>query len=195
MIRQIFLSNRYGEIEAPIAENVIAGEWELRRWFRQNGYDVADVSEQPRFQQLDIDMFAKKKDIVEEPVAIEVKWDDKISYTGNLFIEYHTEKLNPDGEVIKKDNGWFGMCKADLLYYGDSRNKLFYVFKFQKLRKYIDQNNWRFEKRKAWDDGYYTYKTEGNVQYQRIYLRRTSSGWLVPLAELKENVDYYVLKL
>lgn len=195
MNNQYFISNRYGQIERIVFESFVDGEWQLRRWFRQHGYEVADVSEEPRFQKLDIDMFVKQQDVFEEPVAIEVKWDDKISYTGNLFIEYHTEKLNPEGEVIYKDNGWFNSCKADLLYYGDSRNSKYYVFKFHELKQYIDQNNWRYEKRYASDYGDDVYKTEGNIHYCKRYKRRISHGWLVPLQELIENVGCQIQEL
>lgn len=62
-------------------------------------------------------------------------------------------------------------CQADYIYYGDSKNNLFYVFYTTDLQKYIEENKEHLEKRKAPD-----YNRRG-------VNKKTSLGWLVPIAQ------------
>ena len=69
----------------------------------------------------------------EQFVRCEVKQDNKCWDTGNLFLEYRTVRRGT-GE---KEYGWTITCRADELWYFDTKNKLFYVFDFPKLRVFL----------------------------------------------------------
>lgn len=80
------------------------------------------------------DFFAKDIDFeiikADERHYIEVKWDYIISQTGNMFIETSTDLDN-------EKKGWFYFTQAEFLWYGDKVNNLFYVFKLNDLKRYI----------------------------------------------------------
>jgi hypothetical protein len=82
------------------------------------------------------------------------------------------------------------MCQADLLFYGDSRNKRYYVFKFQELKNYIYKNKKNYYTAEVPDYGTKRYKRSENVIVEQQYIRGKSNGWLVPLEELAENISY-----
>ena len=109
-----------------------AGETEAIELFTRSGYSVKDVSNNSCYFDKDIDL------IVTNPLgvtkAIEVKADSRIAETGNLFIEY----LNPRS---KGGLGWFRFCQADLLYYADMVNKLFYIFDYRALKAFVEEHN------------------------------------------------------
>lgn len=79
----------------------------------------------------DIDLIAQKDG---KETTIEVKWDNVINKSGNLFVETET-----DIDIGKK--GWFKFCKADLLFYGDAKRNIFYVIKMSDLRDFIQKHN------------------------------------------------------
>lgn len=130
-----------------------AGEWEAKKYLRANGADVEDVSNNPAYWKKDIDLIA-------DGVSIEVKWDGVLATTGNIYIETITD-------VEKNKPGWYEICQADKLYYGDAQNKIFYIFDFAQLKEYVEQHRKEFKERKARDTNKY------------------SLGYLVPIGDLK----------
>lgn len=172
--------NNFGWIEdnrSPEEEPVHQGEFQLKQWFRSKGHEVIDVSDNRQFFEPDIDLLVKHSGVEEPAVAIEVKYDTRINQTGNLFIEYHHDSITKGSQA-----GWFYKCKAGLFFYMNAQKQEYYVFKYDKLKEYINWNNWKYRKVQVPDiDNYGVYGT--------------SFGWLVPLEELKEKVDYQILRL
>ena len=105
-----------------------AGETEAKELFTRNGYTVKDVSGNSKYFDKDIDL------LVTNPTGttkrIEVKADFRIADTGNLFIEY----LNPRSEG---GLGWYRFCQADLVYYADMINKVFYIIEYSALKAVV----------------------------------------------------------
>ncbi len=146
------------EIQVLI-EPINAGENELKEYLRARNYKVIDVSDNPHYWKKDIDLFAMDQE--GQITSIEVKWDSVISKTGNLFIETMTNSQ-------KQIKGWFTFCEAEYLYYGDSKNKLFYVIEMAQLREYIEANKANLEVRRA---------NENNGM-------KTSEGYIIPIEAL-----------
>lgn len=95
----------------------------------QRGYEVEDVSNNPDYWSKDIDF------IITSPTTgltktFEVKWDSKISKTGNLYLEL----VNKNSAGLR---GWWEFSKADYLVYGDAERKIFYVFDLEELRQVV----------------------------------------------------------
>lgn len=72
-------------------------------------------------------------------------------------------------DLDKEKEGWYKFCKADYLYYGDSKNNQFFVFKLEDLKAFIEDYN--LQERKAAD---YNYKGQ---------VKKVSLGILVPINE------------
>ena len=109
------------------------GEQLFSQIMQSRNYKVKDVSGDPQYWDKDIDF------IITSPASgltktFEVKWDNYIHKTNNLFIE----TSNPRS---KCGRGWFEFCRADILAYGDSRNKIFYMIEMDKLREFIYSRN------------------------------------------------------
>ena len=98
--------------------------------------------------------------------TLEVKWDERIAATGNMFIE-HTSNYDTNAK------GWFEFCKADYLLYGDAQKRLFYIIDMNELRAQIKRKC--YKERRAKD-----YKRDGSIKY--------SVGWLVPINDVKHTV-------
>lgn len=101
------------------------GERLFRNTMEQLGYKVEDTTNNPEYYEKDIDF------IITSPFSgkvktFEVKWDDCINRTGNLYLE--VENINSKG-----GRGWYEFCKADFLAYGDSRSRTFYIIPLLEL--------------------------------------------------------------
>lgn len=140
-----------------LLEPINSGEYELKKWLRAHNCRVEDVSDNPKYWAQDIDLLVQPICLDYNPFSAEVKWDNRISDTGNLYIEMR----NPRS---KEGRGWYYFCQADYLFYGDSVNQKFYVFKTKDLFAFVklNKNNLR---RGATNDG--------------------SQGFLVPLEDVK----------
>ena len=123
-----------------LIEPVNAGEYELKEYLRARDYKVIDVSNNPHYWKKDIDLFAMNPEGI--ITSIEVKWDSVINKTGNIFIELQTDLNN-------QKKGWYQICEAEYLYYGDSVNKQFYKIEMAQLRAYINENKDSLEVRRA----------------------------------------------
>lgn len=91
-----------------------------------------------------------------------------------MFIETITD-------LDKSKMGWFMFCQADYIFYGDSQNELFYVFKTADLRQYISDT--LLEERKAGD-----YNSRGQ-------LKKVSQGLIVPIKDFQSKYDVIVIQL
>ena len=123
------------------------GEYELKRFLRNRGYIVDDVTQEPKYWYQDIDFLVTPStpNIGEDVISsIEVKWDKRLAETGNLFLE--TENPRSLG-----GNGWFNFCQAEYLAYGDATKRIFYFFKMSDLRNYIDGAENDLSSRRTWD--------------------------------------------
>ncbi|MGM9543602.1 MAG: hypothetical protein ACI3T9_01330 [Romboutsia timonensis] len=140
-----------------LLEPINAGEYELKKWLRAHSCAVEDVSDNPKYWAQDIDLFVTPEYLCYKPFSAEVKWDNRISDTGNLYIELR----NPRS---KEGRGWYYFCKADYIFYGDSVNQKFYIFKREELFDFIKLNKDKL-RWGATNDG--------------------SQGLLVPLEEVK----------
>ena len=147
------------------------GELRAYNYLQDSGWTVTDVTKEEAYWDKDIDFVAQNGT---ERLTIEVKWDSRIWQTGNMFIETITD-------LDKSKSGWFMFCQADYIYYGDSVNELFYVFKTDDLREFVSQHT--MEERKAAD-----YTTRGMV-------KKVSQGMLVPIKEFSQKFDVQVVFL
>lgn len=143
------------------------GERLAKQWLEGQGYAVQDVSGNSVFWGQDIDLIATRGN---DTVTIEVKWDNIIANTGNLYVETITD-------IDKQKQGWFGFCCADMLMYGSKKERLFYVIRVSDLHEYID-NHPLLEERKAVD-----------------WTGKVSKGKLVPIKEFSQNYHVQIVKL
>lgn len=105
------------------------GELLFQKRMEQKGYEVKDVSKDSLFWNKDIDF------IITSPATgavktFEVKWDGRIHKTNNLYLEL--ANAHSAGGL-----GFFEFCQADYLVYGDSVNKVFYVFSLLELKEKV----------------------------------------------------------
>ena len=148
-------------IQLEYITNRRAGEYELKRYLReQENKVIEDVTDIPSYWSKDIDLINYSDNI-----SIEVKWDAVMKSSQNLFIE-----LCSDVESNKQ--GWFNFCLADLLYYGDAVQKIFYIFKFEELKAHIEAHK---------DE----YKIGRAADYNKQGIKKWSSGYLVPISTLQ----------
>lgn len=136
-----------------------AGEFELKKHFRKLGYRVDDVSNNPAYWSKDVDL------ILEDNIDIEVKWDQLIATTGNMFIETVSN-------IESNKDGWYKFCEADFLFYGDAENKLYYVFRFSELKEWVEAHKEE-------------YKVATAADYGRDGIKKYSKGYLVPVESVK----------
>lgn len=147
------------------------GELRAYNYFQSNGWDIQDVTMNQKYWNKDIDFIVSNGS---QSLTIEVKWDSRISSTGNMFIETLTD-------LDKGKQGWFSFCQADYIYYGDSVNQLFYVFKTDDLRRFVSSH--MMQERKAADYNY------------RGILKKVSQGMLVPIKEFSQSYDVQIVLL
>lgn len=89
-----------------------------------------------------------------------------------MFIEHMTD-------VDNYKHGWFKLCKAKIIYYGDAINNLFYSFRLDDLKDYIEKN--RVEERRSAD-----YNSAGMI-------KKVSQGYIVPLEDFKNKYQVTVI--
>lgn len=147
------------------------GELRAYNYLKSQGYIVEDTTDNSNYWDKDIDFVIYDN---KNTYTVEVKWDNVIYKSGNMFIETITD-------IDQAKEGWFEFCKADYIYYGDSANKLFYIFKTEDLRSFIKSNY--LEERKAPD---YNYKG---------IIKKVSLGILVPIKLFSQQYDVQVVML
>ena len=96
---------------------------------RNRNYQVQDVSANPNY-------YYKGDFILTSPTGqraiVEVKWDQRMATTGNLYLEIVNTKS-------QQALGWYESCSGDYLAYGDAVNRQFYFVKLEDLRKRVAQ--------------------------------------------------------
>lgn len=103
------------------------GELLFSQIMQGKGYEIKDVSNNPDYWYKDIDF------ILTSPTSgltktFEVKWDTRISKTGNLYLEFSNRHS-------KDCKGWFEFCEADYLAYGNAKANKFFVIPMDQLRE------------------------------------------------------------
>lgn len=105
------------------------GEALFQQIMENRNYTVEDVTDNPSYWRKDIDF------IVTSPTTgltktFEVKWDTNINRTGNLFLELANSRA-------EEGYGWYEVCKADYLAYGDATTQTFYIIPLLELREKV----------------------------------------------------------
>ncbi len=108
------------------------------------GFLIQDVSGNSAYFDKDIDF------IVTNPTtgnvrAFEVKYDEKLNRTGNLFLEIE----NPRSKQWS-GQGWWLHCKADFLVYGNGITQELYCFPLLELKERVKGMNLRTGR--TWDN-------------------------------------------
>ena len=147
------------------------GELKAYKLLSDNNWVVQDLTRCEQYYDKDIDLSITDG---HRSYTIEVKWDNVISRTGNMFIETFTD-------LDKSKQGWFLFCEADYIFYGDSKNNLFHIFRTQNLRDYI--SNHTTPERKAPD-----YNKRGK-------LKKISQGYIVPIDDFRQYHDVITVRL
>ena len=124
--------------------NYKTGERLAQRCLEANGYYVIDRSNDPKYWVKDIDLTAIKGSYQAD---IEVKWDQCIAQTGNLFFELLT---NTD----TKQRGWADYTESNFIFYGDAQRLIFYVFSAEDMRHFLKYHKADYETRVANDYNY-----------------------------------------
>lgn len=109
------------------------GEQIFRYMMKNRGYTVQDVTYNPEYWDKDID-FIVTSPFTGAVKSFEVKYDSRISFTGNLYLEItniYSKQWNYEG--------WFNHCDADFLAYGDAAARKFYIIPMDELRKRVQE--------------------------------------------------------
>ena len=112
-----------------MANNGRQGEILFQQRMEAKGYTVEDVSANSNY-------YYKGDFIITSPTGetaiVEVKYDEKVHKTNNLYLEIINTYSN-------QALGWFESCSADFLVYGDAVNQKFYIFSLKELRQRVQQ--------------------------------------------------------
>lgn len=134
------------------------GEDIVINYIKNLKYDVIDVSNDKKYQNMDIDILLKTKD--NTYIGVEVKTD---SYdTGNIFFEI-VSSTYPFNE------GCMFKTRSDFIFYFFTKTKELYILNTSKYRKFVLDNISRFE-----------FKKVKNKTYESL-------GCLVPKKAVEKN--------
>lgn len=101
-----------------------------------------------------------------QSATIEVKNDLRSNQTGNVYVE-----LTNSNNISRNGDGWFCYCDADYLCFVQAeKHKAHIVFRDELVRN-------------CWDNKY------------RVANSRDTSGYIVPIWQLKQYRSYYCLQL
>ena len=115
-----------------MSNNGKVGEKLFKQLMENRKHTVVDVSGNPDYWSKDIDFILTSP--TGERTTVEVKWDDVINRTGNLYLEItNVNSKQWNGE------GWYKHCEAEYLAYGNARANLFYIIPFQQLKDRVQQ--------------------------------------------------------
>lgn len=126
------------------------GEDIVKGFFSSFGREVIDVSDIEEYQKQDIDFLVGD-------ISVEVKADDIIHQTKNLFLEYKSVYTKDTKHTKKGDEtpGWILTTGADWLAYYDTYYDTLYLYKVSDIKDYL-HNNKNELVIKHCDDGYKT---------------------------------------
>lgn len=149
-------------------ENYKTGEQLARRCLEANGYQVIDRRESREYWLKDVDFSVSKNG---KSFDIEVKWDNKISDSGAMFIELITNIQ--EGRI-----GWANYTEADVIFYGDAMRQVFYVFGVDDMREYIKTHI-----------GEYRTQTANDYNKNTGQIVKQSLGAIVPIEDFKHYYE------
>lgn len=98
-------------------ETAKIGEKIVTDIFKKEGYTVQDVSDNKKWQEVDVDLLVYKNDKL--VYKIEVKTDEKALVTQNIFIETKSNK----------GLGWIWKTEADYIYIVIPNEKIYVLYK------------------------------------------------------------------
>ena len=154
--------------------NYKTGEYYAKQCLAYNDFQVIDRTEDNNYWIRDIDFTAIKDNRTFE---IEVKYDTRISKSNNLYLE-----LIPD--IQKNKLGWAQYTEADIIFYGDANNLIFYVFAVDDMRRFLNEHKEKYETRIATDYNYH----DGSIYKQSV-------GAVVPLPIFKQYVNVQIIDI
>lgn len=102
-------------------------------YFSNRGYIIDDKSDDIVFQQKDVDFQIEIPAV--HTLTVEVKADDRIHKTGNVFVEI--KHIRPS---IGETRGWLTKCEADILCYYDTKTNKGYMINWKTLKPTLDPN-------------------------------------------------------
>ncbi len=123
----------------------------------QRGWTVTDVTLDQEYWKKDIDLIIEREG---EKRTVEIKCDNNINRTGNIFVETMTN-------IARGTLGWFKITEAEYLAIHDSKTDEVYTLRMRDLIEYLN-----------------TYPTK------RIYVNDTYKkieAYLVPMEAYKEK--------
>ena len=104
------------------------GEALAKQWLEKQGWKCFDISNIETTWKADIDLLAVKEDTAR---LIEVKYDNRIFDTGNMYIELITDKH-------RNRKGWIYTTASNYIMYGDAVRNIFYIMRTTDLLDYLE---------------------------------------------------------
>ena len=114
------------------------GESYVRTLMGRRNHTVEDVSND----------FSIGFDFYVDDRKCELKTDNVINYTENLFLEDYMDYMEGG-----RAQGWLNTSKAEYLFYLDEKNYNLYIYILDELRDYVNKNKCYIPVRSK-DDGY-----------------------------------------
>lgn len=138
------------------------GEEIFRKCLEKWKCNFTDVTDDPEYQEQDIDFIVESRKTKGEFVAVEVKNDQRIADTRNIFFETMSN-------VDYSTEGCFKKSKSKLMAIVSESEKKIYFVGTETLRRFVDKNS----------------------DYLRFISRvpgSNSCGYLVPIERIKSDV-------
>lgn len=99
----------------------------VKRHLESRGHTIEDVTNIPYYWNIDIDFIITNKDTINS-TTLEVKRDDNIFKTGNLFFEIGFDKDTHYSE------GWLEKCKAEYICFYDALKRQGIIVNFKRIK-------------------------------------------------------------
>jgi hypothetical protein len=109
------------------------GERKFTEQMEARTYMVQNVSKDPTYYDKDID-FIVTSPFTGAVKSFEVKYDTRINYTNNLYLEM----ININSKQWNGE-GWWKHCEADFLAYGDAATEQFYIIPVIDLKERVKE--------------------------------------------------------
>ena len=124
--------------------------------------NFTDVTEDAEYQEQDIDFIVESKKAKGKMVTVEVKNDQRIAETGNIFFETMS---NVDYSTI----GCFKKTKAELMAIVSESESMIYFVGTEILRKFVEENS-------------------SSLRFISRVPGSNSCGYLIPVTRIKKDV-------
>ena len=106
------------------------GEIKAKNALEKLGWACYDIHDIPTTYKGDIDLVATKGETAR---LIEIKYDDVMCRTGNMFIEVVKNKL-------LNEKGWIYYTVSEYIMYGDANKDIFYSFRTMDMLEYLEKH-------------------------------------------------------